>query len=160
MTDWSAIGGGADTTADLFSWQPPRVAVGYHEEVAGKGELPNRIARLVSRALRDARDDRKLTRAEIAMRLSDQLGRRVSEDTVEQWASEANASHRIPLDAFIALIAATGATDLLGFIPALFGYVVVPRKYKAIVDLHLLEEHERDLAAHKARIEAELRGMR
>lgn len=159
MTSWSANDASSDT-ADLFSWQPPQVAVGYSDEVAGKGELQNKIARLVSRALRDARDDRGLTRAEIAMRISGQLGRKVSEDTLEQWASEASVAHRIPLDAFITLIGETGATNLLGFIPALFGFVVVPRKYKAVIDLQLLEDHEADLAAYKAKIQSDLRTLR
>lgn len=159
MNDWSASGGSAGED-DLSGWQAPRVAVGYSDEVAGSGELPNQIARLVSRALRDARKERELSRAEVASRLTAELGRKVTETTLEQWASEASVSHRIPLDAFVALIAATGATDLLGFMPGLFGFVVVPRRYRAVIDLQLLEEHERALAAHKARILAELGGQR
>lgn len=160
MNDWSAKGGLGDTTEDLFSWQPPRVAVGYSDEVAGKGELQNRIARLVSRALRDARDDRGLSRAEVTRRLCQELGRSVSEDMLDKWASEASEAHRIPLDAFIALITAAGATALLGFIPGLFGFVVVPRKYKALIDLQLLEDHKRELAALEAKLHADLRGQR
>jgi hypothetical protein len=151
--------GDADNTRDLFSWQPPQVAVGYAEEVAGKGPLQNRIARLVSRALRDARDDRGLGRGEIARRMTDELGRKVSEDVLDKWSSEAAEAHRIPLDAFIALIAATGANELLGFVPGLLGFVVVPKKYKAFIDLQLLEDHERDVAAHKAKILADMRGQ-
>lgn len=146
----------ADTTDDLFSWEPPKVAVGYADEVAGKGPLQNRIARLVSHALRDARDDQGLSRADIAARMSAELGRTVSEDILDKWASEAAEAHRIPLDAFIALVAATGATELLGFVTGLSGFVAVPKKYKALIDLQLLEEHEQKLAAHKARILADM----
>ena len=160
MADWSATRGSADATDEPIRWQPPKVVVGYADEVSGSGELPNRIARLVSRALRDARKDRDLSRAEIARLLTNELGRKVTESTLEQWASEASVNHRIPLDAFVALVAASGATDLLGFIPGLFGFVVVPRRYMAVIELQLLEEHERELAAHKARILAELGGQR
>lgn len=152
--------GDADTRRDLFSWEPPQVAVGYSDEVAGKGPMQNRIARLVSRALRDARDDRGLARAEIAARMAQELGRKVTEDVLDKWSSEASEAHRIPLDAFIALIAATGATELLGFVPGLLGFVVVPKKYKAFIDLQMLEDHERDVAAYKARIQADLRAQR
>lgn len=153
--------GPADTTPrNLFAWEPPQVAVGYSDEVTGKGPLQNKIARLISRALRDARDDRGLGRAEVAQRMSAELGRGVSIDTLEKWASEASEAHRIPLDAFIALIAATGATELLGFVPGLSGFVVVPQKFEGLIALQLIEEHEREVALHKERILAGIRGQR
>ena len=40
-------------TGDLFDWQPPQVAVGYSADVAGRGRLDNKIARLIGQALRD-----------------------------------------------------------------------------------------------------------
>lgn len=147
-------------TTDLLSWEPPPVAVGYADDVAGKGALANRIARLISRAMRDARDDNQLDRATIAHRLTDYLGRPVSEDILDKWASEAAEGNRIPLDAFVGLIHVTGATDLLGFIPGLFGFAVVPSKYEALIELQLLEEHERELQAHKTRMLARMRGQR
>ena len=39
-------------TKDLFSWQPPKVGVGYSEDVIGRGRLDNKIARLIAQALR------------------------------------------------------------------------------------------------------------
>jgi hypothetical protein len=151
---------GSSDIRDPLAWELPKVAVGYADDVAGRGPLQNRIARVVSRALRDARDDRGVSRTEVARRMADELGRRVTEDMIEKWASEASEAHRIPLDAFIALIAATGADELLGFVPGLRGFVVVPRRYKAVIDLQLLEEHERDVAAHKAKLLSDLRGTR
>lgn len=150
---------GDRATSDLFSWEPPPVVVGYSEEVSGRGELQNRIARLISRALRDARDDGK-SRSQVAQELGQELGRNVSEDMLDKWASEASEAHRIPLDAFIALIRVTGANQLLGFVPEMFGFVVVEKKYEAIIELQLLEEHEREIAAYKARVSARLRTQR
>lgn len=145
-------------TSDIFAWEPPQVAVGYNDDVTGKGELQNKISRLVGRALRDAKDVRGLSRGQIATALTAYLGRPVSEDTLDKWASEASDQHRIPLDAFIGLVEVTSAMDLLGFVPGLFGFVVIDRKYEAIVELQLLEEHERELNAHKARLQAKVRG--
>lgn len=145
-------------TNELFSWEPPQVAVGYSDEVTGKGELQNKISRLIGRALRDARDDRGMSRGSVAVQMTNQLGRSLSEDMLDKWASEASDQHRIPLDAFIALIQVTGADELLGFLPGLFGFVVVDKKYEAIIELQLLEEHERELNAHKARLQAKVRG--
>lgn len=139
--------------------RPDRVAVGYPDDVAGQGELPNRIARLVSRALRDAKD-RGLGRSDVALRMTRELGRKVTESILEGWASEADVAHRIPFDAFVALVTVTGAVDLLGFMPGLSGFVVVPRKYMAVIELQLLEEFERELAEHKAKLQADVRALK
>lgn len=145
---------------DLLSWSPPEVALGYGADVAGRGPLGNRIARLVSRALRDARDEAGLDRSAIARRMGEFLERPVTVTTLEKWASEAATENRIPLDAFAALIHATEQFNLLGFVPEIFGFVVVPEKYSAIVELHLVEEHEAEVARRKAALQAKLRGGR
>lgn len=147
-------------TADLFAWEPPQVTVGYGADVAGRGGLDNQISRLVSRALRDAKDDGAGSRAEIARRMSAYLGRPISEGILNKWSSEGSGEHRIPLDAFIALVEATGAGDLLGFVPKMFGYAVVPEKYADIIEIHLIEEHERDVAARKAALMARAKAKR
>ena len=64
-------------TKDLFEWTPPQVAIRYDDGVVGRGSLDNKIARLISRALRDARDDGK-GRIEIAADMSAYLGRQIS----------------------------------------------------------------------------------
>ncbi|SFZ85965.1 hypothetical protein SAMN02983003_3137 [Devosia enhydra] len=144
-------------TADLLSWEPPQVAVGYGPDVAGRGKLENQIARLLARALRDVREDKGLTRADVAALMARELQRAVSEDQLDKWTSEASTGHRIPLDAFAALVVVTGVEDLLAFIPAMLGFAVVPRKYAEIIEMHLIEEKERELADAKARLQARLR---
>lgn len=146
-------------TMDIFEWEPPQVAVGYDEDVAGRGELENKVARVISRALRDAKDAGH-SRPEIATAMAAYLGRSVSTDMLDKWASEASSAHRIPIDAFIALIHVTDAEDLLGFIPAMFGFAVVPERYTELIEMHLIEEHEHELAAHKAKLQAKWRSRR
>ncbi|MFH1796307.1 MAG: hypothetical protein ABIF45_17595 [Pseudomonadota bacterium] len=147
-------------TGDLFSWEAPKVAVGYSDDVAGRGALDSQISRLISRALRDARDEGKGSRADIAKAMSAELRRPVSEAILNKWSAEASGEHRIPLDAFIALIKATEADGLLGFIPSLFGFAVVPEHYADIIELHLIDEHERDIVARRAALQARVRAKR
>ncbi len=147
------------STLDLFAWEPPAIAAGYGPEVTGRGALASRISRQVAQALRDAADG-GTPRAEIAAKIGQRLGRRVSVDTLNKWASEAGEEHRIPLDGFIALVEATGATDLVGFMPSLFGFVAVPERYAAIIEMHLLEEHEAEIAARKAALAAKWKAKR
>lgn len=146
-------------TPDLFSWEPERVAVGYGTDVAGRGALDQKICRLIGRALRDARD-RGVRRAEIAQAVTKHLGRQVAPGTIDKWASEGSTEHRIPLDAFIALIQATEANDLLGFVPSLFGFAVVPERYVELIELMQIEEHEKEIAARKTVLQARVRGRR
>lgn len=147
-------------TLDLLAWEPPAVAVGYAADVAGRGPLDNKIARVVARALRDARDDRDLDRVQVAARMSDYLERAISKTMIDKWSGEGSTEHRIPLDAFIALIHVTAAHDLLGFVPAIFGMAVMPEKYAELVELHLLEEHEQEVAARKAALAARWKARR
>ncbi|RWC58887.1 hypothetical protein [Mesorhizobium sp.] len=147
-------------TNDLFEWEPPQVAVGYTPDVVGRGELDSQISRLVGRALRDCRDEGQGSRADIARRMSAYLNRPVSEGILNKWSSESSDEHRIPLDAFIALIEATKANDLLGFVPSKFGFAVVPEKYADLIEIHLIEEHERDIAARKTALQVRWKAKR
>lgn len=142
-------------TKDLFDWEPPKVAVGYSAEVTGRGPLDNRIARIIGQALRDARDD-GLGRAEVARRMSTYLHRQISEATLNKWSSEGSGEHRIPLDAFIALVHATDARDLLGFVPGEFGMTVIDSEYAGMIKLHLIREKRAQLEAQEQALEREI----
>lgn len=142
-------------TKDLFAWEPPKVAVGYSAEVTGRGPLDNRIARIIGQALRDARDD-GLSRAEVARRMTGYLHRTISEAMLNKWTSEGSEDHRIPLDAFIALVHATDARDLLGFVPGEFGMTVIESEYAGMIKLHLIREKKQQLEAQEQALEREL----
>lgn len=142
---------------DLTAWEAEPVTIGYGDDVAGRGSLSNRIARLIGRALRDAKDD-GTSRAEVAERMAETLGRKITEAQLDKWASEAAEEHRMPLDAFVALIEATEQHRLLGFLPEAFGYAVVPARYVDLIELQMLEDHERAVAERKSALRAKVRG--
>lgn len=146
-------------TKDLFEYQPPKVAVRYDDGVTGRGSLDNQIARLISRALRDARDDGN-TRADIAASMSRYLNRTISTAMLDKWASEASDEHRIPLDAFIALVDATGAKELLGFVPGMFNLTVIENEYADLIEDRLLEDHIEELVARRQVLSAKRKARR
>lgn len=146
-------------TKDLLAWEAQAVRVGYSDEVTGSGDLSNKIARLVAQALSDAKD-RGVCRNDVARRMGEFLGRRISKATLDKWTSEAADDRRIDLDAFIALIEATGERRLLGFIPGMFGFAVVADHYADLIEMHELEEHEREIALRKSALQAKVRGAR
>ncbi|TCT37458.1 hypothetical protein [Martelella mediterranea] len=146
-------------TKDLFSWEPPKISVGYSEDVIGRGRLDGKIARLVGQALRDARED-GMGRDEIAAEMSTFLGRDISATTLYKWTSESSEGHRIPLDAFIALVRATDAKDLLGFVPGEFGLTVIEAEYADLIEERLLEDHIEEMQARRQVLAARRKGRR
>lgn len=147
-------------TMDLLSWEPPQVAVGYSADVVGRGRLDARIARLVSHALRDAREDKGLSREVVAQKISDFLDRKVSVEMLYKWTSESSEEHRIPLDAFIALVHATKDADLLGFVPEQFGHKVIPAEYYELIEEQLLDDHIEEMQARKQVLAARRKAKR
>ena len=146
-------------TKDLFAWEPPKVAVGYSPEVMGRGPLDNRIARIIGQALRDARDS-GLTRAEVAKQMATYLQRPISEAMLNKWSSEGSEDHRIPLDAFVALVHATGARDLLGFVPGEFGLSVIENEYAELIEARLLDDHIEEMQARRQMLAARRKSRR
>jgi hypothetical protein len=146
-------------TRDLFSWEPPKIAVGYGPDVPGKGKLDNKIARLIAFALREARDA-GMRRADIAAEMSRFLGRSISDAMLNKWSSEGSEDHRIPLDAFIALVHATNAKDLLGFVPGEFGLTVIENEYAELIEERLLDDHIEEMQARRQVLAARRRAKR
>ncbi|OYW33965.1 MAG: hypothetical protein B7Z41_03840 [Rhizobiales bacterium 12-66-7] len=120
-----------------------------------RGPLDLVIAKLIKRALADCKQSREI----IAAKMTEYLGRPISKDSLDAWASPAK-SNRPPLDAFAALIYATGDMSLLGWMPAEHGYVVVPAKYADLIELHLLEERESEISRRKQALTARYKGGR
>lgn len=143
-------------TKDLFTWEPEPVGVAYADTVKGRGDLESQISRVIAQALRDAKDA-DMARPEVASLMAQYLGRKVSEDQLDKWASEASGDRRIPLDAFLALIHATECRELLGFAAGLFGMAVVSNKYIDILEMHQLQEHKNEVEARLSALQAKTR---
>lgn len=137
---------GDERTGDLLSWEPPKVAAGFEAGAIRGSRLSSRISQAVALSLKQS----ALSRAEIAAAMSAELGYAVSENMLANYASEGAESHRITLERFIALIEATGCTDLLGFVAEMFGQVVVEARYRALINVHLAEEAEQKILKFKA----------
>lgn len=147
-----------DPADDPIAFPAAPASIGYSDDVIGHGPLENRIARLVGRALQDARGDGTY-RGEVAGRMATYLGRPISQGTLDKWSSEAADNHRIPLDAFVALVDATRQHALLGFIPGLFGYAVVSAAATEVIRLHALLQHRERVARHQAETDAQIHAL-
>lgn len=136
-------------TPDMFTdWQPPEVSVGLPPETARGGTLRTQIARAVSHALKASDMDR----TEVAQAMTDYLGEQVTRNMLDAYASQAREGHRITLERFIALIEVTGQTGLIGFVARAFGLIVVPRRYRDLIELRFIEEQLKRLEQRKSAI--------
>lgn len=143
-------------TADLFEWQPPKVVAGFEPgELAG-----DRLGSKISRALALALKSCGMSRADVAQAMTTKLGSPISEAMLDAYASEAKEGHRITVERFIALIEVTGCNDLLGLVAEQFDMVVVPARYAALIELHLLDEHEQEVTRRKQAVQARWRAGR
>ncbi|WP_298815423.1 hypothetical protein [uncultured Roseibium sp.] len=146
-----------DFTLDLFKdWVPPRVSVGFEAGVITGNRLASRISRAVAKVTKDC----DLSRPEIAGRMSEFLGSKVTTAMLETYASEAKTGNNITVERFIALIQATGKTELLGFIADEFDLAVIPRRYENVIHLALIEDHERMVATQKKTLQMKIRGSK
>ena len=144
-------------TLDMFNdWQPPKVAMSLPPEVTSGGNLNSQIARAISRALKNS----DMSRADIAEGMSKYLGKNITENILNAYASEGRESHKITLERAMALIHVTEEYGLLGFIAEPFDLAVVPTKFSDIIEIHHIEEQEKHLAHQKATRMARVRSGR
>jgi len=147
------------STAQLLAWEAESVRVGYSDDVLGRGDIGSQISRLIGQALADAKEA-GICRNDVARKMAEYLGRPVPKASIDKWSSEATVDQRIPLDAFIALVAATNELRLLAFIPSRFGCAVVSDRYADLIELHEIEQHEEELNLRKSALNAKIRGKR
>ncbi|MES0879670.1 hypothetical protein [Roseibium sp. SCP14] len=144
-----------DFTIDMFTgWTPPRVSVGFEPGTISGNRLASRISRAIATAMKDCGKDRTT----IAGLMSEQLGSKVTVATLDAYASEAKDANNITVERFLALIRATGKTELLGFIAEDFDMSVVPSRYENVIKLVLIDEHQKAVDQHKKALQAKLRG--
>jgi hypothetical protein len=141
-------------TIDMFTgWTPPRVSVGFEP-----GAIPGkRVASRISRAIAKAIADSGKSRGTIAGLMSERLGSQVTVSMLDAYCSEAKIQNNITVERFIALVHATGAIALLGFIAEEFNLAVIPRKYENVIELALIEDHQRRIDGRKKLLQAQLR---
>ncbi len=146
---------------DLLAWQPPQPVRQFDEQRVRGVSIRERLSRAVSAALKDA-DARGVTREEVAQRMTDYLGERVSLNALNACASQAREDHSISATRLMALLHATGDQRLVQLLVEPFGWAVIERKYLALIELAqvqeqaaALEKRSRDLR-NRARSEGSL----
>ena len=141
----------ASRQPDLFhDWTPPDPVVRFDPAQIKASSLPARICRAISATLKDADTKREL----VAAKMSDFLGRRISLNMLNAWASQSSDRHMIGLPCFIALLDATRDRRLLEMIAEPLGWAVVDRRHLAMIELAMVREQQNRLQAYARRLAA------
>lgn len=127
-------------TLDLFSGAP--IVARYEEERVRAATLNERITRAAGAALKDfmARTNFATDRKAIAAEMSEYLGERVTENMLNQYASQANLEHAIPAHRLIALAIVTGDARLINALLQDTGLVAVEEKYEPLIRREIKRE--------------------
>lgn len=136
-------------TLNLLDWQPPEPIASYPEEMVRAATIGARISKAVSLTLseakREAGDD--LERADVARRMSEFLGDKVSENMLNAYASESRDAHNISVVRALAMMHATGDYRLFKLIAEQLGFTIIDKKYESAVREAMIAEKLEELRA-------------
>lgn len=130
-----------DRTLDLLAWEPPALVDRFDETSVRAATLRARIAHAVSATMKDCR----LAREEIARRMSDWLGEKVTKNMLDAYASEAREAHTIPFLKLLALVHVTRDVRLLQLGAELFDRSVVEDRWLPWVEVGQLADRKEDI---------------
>jgi len=127
----------AASQMSLLDWTPPATTVRFDDHLVRAATIRAQVCRATAAALNDC----KRPREEIAQRMSDFLGERVSKAMLDAYASQAREDHALSLPRFVALLHVTQDRRLLELIAEMFGWSVVERRHLPLIELAALQEH-------------------
>lgn len=142
-------------TMDLLAWQPAEPAVRFDEHQVRGATLNARICRAMAVALEEC----EATREEVAERMSEYLGLKVSKPMLDAYVSEARDTHTINIVRFAALVHATRDWRLLSLLPDLFGFAVVDERYVSLIRATQMRERAEELESMARAEERRAKGV-
>ena len=139
---------------DLLAWAPPETVLSFDPQLIRGNSYSSRLSRAISVSL----DSCGYSRAEIAERMSQHMGRKISLNILNAYASVARDTHEISVSRFNSLICATGDRRLAEFVAADHGWSVIDRRYLPMIELAAVGEFKRELARKERAIRGAVRG--
>ncbi len=126
------------TQPSLLDWTAPEPTIRFPDDKVRAASIGAKICRGVSVAMTES----EFSRDQIAARMSDFLGQRISRNVLDAYSSEAREDHVINVVRYIALIHATSDRRLLEMLAEMFGWCVVERRHLHLIELAHVQEAE------------------
>ncbi|GAB0119446.1 phage regulatory CII family protein [Acidisoma sp. 7E03] len=141
---------------DLLEWQPPNPVARFDDfEVRGL-TFSERLSSAISTTLKSCGRPRE----EVARRMSDRLGRSISINVLNAYASPQRETHQISVPRFVALLHATEDRRLVELLAEPLGWATIERKHLPLIELAAIHEHLKELRRHEDRLRRQSRGRR
>lgn len=126
---------------DLLDWTPPRAVASFPPRAVQAPNLAGRLARAIGVALAEC----GRTREEVAEGMTAYLGKPVSVNMVNAYASQAREGHVISTERFVALVHATGDRRLLELLAEPMGWAAIERRYLPLIELAAVRDKQDEL---------------
>ena len=123
---------------DLLDWQAPEPVAAFGVDQVRAVTFGGRLSRAIGVSLAECGD----SRGAVAGRMGEWLGRTVSVNMLNAYASQAREEHVPPTDRFAALCHATQDRRLLQLLAAPHGWAVIERRYLPLIELAAVRERE------------------
>ena len=142
----------------MTDWGLDTFVYGSDEATTFGPAFSDDLKKRMNEALENACKKEGISRAEVAHRMSQFLGVKISEGYINQYVSPSASDKQINVTRFIAFIHATKAVELLGILTAPFDLRVVSTKHAKLIERELLKERLKALEADIENADQEYRG--
>ncbi|ATJ89394.1 hypothetical protein HK16_10795 [Acetobacter senegalensis] len=138
----------------LLDWEPPVITTGYDPMLVRGNTFEFKLCRAISVTLEECGQ----SRPEVAERMSDIMGRSISVNMLNAYASGQREDHQISVPRFNALIGATGDMRLVEFLAEPRGWAVIERRYLKAIQLAAVAERRKELTRMENGLRRQLGG--
>nr|WP_298794516.1 hypothetical protein [uncultured Acetobacter sp.] len=125
----------------LLDWEPPVIVTAYDPAQVRGNTYEFSLCRAISVTLTEC----GRTRPEVASDMSDILGKTVTVNMLNAYASGQREDHQISVPRFNALIGATRDMRLVEFLAAPRGWAVIDRRFLPMIELAAVSERKKEL---------------
>jgi len=141
----------------MNDWGLPSISIGHHSDHFHGPSYADKLKAAMADKLDEcAKAD--ISRDEVAHRMSEILGQKVSTTILNQYVSKGAGDKQMNVARFMAFIEATGGYDLIGWMASLFDLRVVSEKHAKLIERELLKERLKALEADIEAADADYRG--
>ncbi len=143
----------------MSDWGLSDFAIGDGEAKTFGPAFTTELKQRMNAALDRCTKEEKITRAEVAYRMSQFLGVKIGESMINQYVAQSAGDKQMNISRFIAFVYATKAFELLGILVAPFEMRVVTAKNAKLVERELLKERLKALESDIESADQQYRGV-
>lgn len=129
---------------------------GSHEDIPGRLNIDLQVREYITQALKKTR----LSRYEVAGKMSELLAKEITKSQLDAWSAESKEGHRFPLSYLPAFIEATGDTTLMKFIAEKCGGFYIENEDAIYTELGRIEQAKKELTEKEKFLKTMLASLR